>query len=146
MEVAPLDAVLAKHPEFSRQRFVVCHHHAAVAGCTKIFRWIKTETGELSKTADRVAVASRTDGLSAILDNVNSPRSRQRHQLLHERGLPEQMDGDYRLRARCDLLRHFRRIEVEGARVNVGENNLGAHLVNGFRRGDVSERRRDYLV
>ena len=93
-----------------------------------------------------MAVASRANGLRAVLDDVDAARSGQRHQLLHERSLAEQMDGDNRLCARRDFFRRFRRVEVERARVDVGENNLCAHLVNRLRRCYVSERRRDDFI
>ena len=56
------------------------------------------------------------------------------------------MDGDNRLGARGHSFRRFRRVEVERARVNIGENDLCTHLVNRLRRRDVSERRRDNFI
>ena len=91
-------------------------------------------------------MVSRADRLRAVFDNVDSPRYRQRHQLLHGHGLAEQMDGDNRLGARRDFLCDCRRVEVERARINVGENDLCAHLVYRFRRRDVSEWRRDDFI
>ena len=136
----------AQHPQFLRKRFVVSHHHPAVAARAEVFGGIKAETAKSSKGADRFAAVSRADGLRAIFDHLNAPLLRQRQQLLHRRRLTKQMHRNDRFRAPGDSARHLFGIEVERARGDVGKYNPRPHLVNGFRRRNVSERRGDDFV
>jgi hypothetical protein len=56
------------------------------------------------------------------------------------------MDGNDRLRAWRNPAGYVRRIDQESFRVDVSENDPGAHLMDRFRRRDVGKRRGDDFV
>jgi hypothetical protein len=144
--VAPRDAVHAQHPELLRLGLVVRHHHPTVAVRAEVLGGVKAEAAQPPQAAHRPAVIGRADRLGAIFHNLNAARFGQRQQFPERCRLSKQMNGDDRSGAGRDLPRHVRRIEIEGARVDVGEHQRRAHLMNGLRRRDVGEWRGDDLI
>ena len=86
------------------------------------------------------------DGLRAILDQVDAAICRELLQGGEVHQLAEQVNRDDGLRARRDPAFDFLGIKAKRAGIDVGEDDLRAHLVDRLRRRDVGERRGDHFV
>ena len=93
--------------------------------------------------ADRDAVGVHgAERLAGVLDDRQAERLERRQ----VGGEAEDVDGQDRRRARRDRGRRGRRVEVQRARVDVGEDRPRALVDRGVRARDERERRRDDLV
>ena len=116
--------------------------HAALAG-RQLLVGIEAEHRRMAAAADRRAVGvDGAERLAGVLDD-RQPEALEGRQI---GGVAEDVDRQQRRRARRDRRRGRGRIEVQRARVDVGEHGPRALEDRGVRARDERERRGDDLV
>ena len=96
--------------------------------------------------ADRRAAVLGAERLARVVDQREPVPVGDRAQLVELARVAEDVDGDDRARTRRDRGLDRGGVEVERARIDVGEDWRGALVDRAVRRGDEGVRRGDHLV
>ena len=120
-------------------------HRASLARGHLLVR-VEGPDGGVSVRAERLALVHRAERLARVLDQRDAVLLAERDQRVVLGRIAEDVDGDERLRARCDRGFHRRRIEVQRARIDVGEHRCRALIDRTVGGGDEGIGRRDHLV
>ena len=125
MPVAVALAAVAQPAQRGRRRHVVHEQGAPVPQGPEVLRGIERESAQALLPAQRPhrpALVERADGLTGVLEDEEPPRARDLQEGIHVRGVAVEVDGKDDLRARGDGRFDRRGMDVQGARVEVGED------------------------
>lgn len=141
----------AQRPDAGRQPVVVGEHRAAVAVTAQYLGGKERRAPDLP---DRTRITARAVGhaaygsqrLGVVLDHLQAVLLRNGRERSHIARLPEQMDGD----DDTGTLRHqpgdARRVDIESAGIDVGEDRNAAQQQHRFGHGRECEGRDDDFV
>ena len=107
---------------------------------------IEREDRVLALSADRPPLVDGAERLAGIVDQCNLMALADRLQFFQLARIAEDVDADDGSRAWCDRRLDGRRVEVERARVDIGEDRRRAFVDRAVGRRDERVRRRDHLV
>src|SRR4029079_12767731 len=109
-----------------RQVVVVGRDHPGVAERAEVFGRVEAETAEVGEAAAPLDLVVGPQRLGRVLDDADRVPGGDVFYRPHVRTLAEQVDRDDRPGAVGDLVLYLVRVEVEGERVDVGEDRAGA--------------------
>jgi hypothetical protein len=103
--------VVRDHSASLRDFRIVRDDGTSIAICTKILARVEAKSRNVAEGADSFSVQLRSVRLGAILDYLEAMPTRKRRKLWHWSGLPIQVHGHYRCRARRKPPFHIGKIE-----------------------------------
>ena len=128
-----------------REGGVVGDDHAALHRGDDLVR-IEAEAADVAGGAHAPAAVARARRLARVLDDGEAAPARQRDDGIHVRGMPEQVHGQDRARARRERRLQRRGRHVVGLGVDLREDGPRPGHHDRVRRGDARQRRRHHLV
>jgi hypothetical protein len=146
--VAASHAVLAQHPGALGQVIGIHSDHAGVAGGAQVLGGIKAEGGDVAQSAGLDSAPFRAPGLGCVFNDSQAAllsKTRKRIGALAKEVDGEDGADEFALRA-IEHTFDRRGREVEGGRVNVGQQGCGAGAKNCADRGKEAERRGDHSL
>ena len=138
-------SLVAQRDEQLVVRLVARRHGAALTRRHLLVR-IERPDGRMPVRTEWLALVLRAERLAAVLDHRDPVPLAERQQLVVLRRVPEDVDRDDRLRPRRDRGLDRGRVEVERARVDVGEDRRRPFVDRAVRRRDERVGRGDHLV
>ncbi|HYK99119.1 MAG TPA: aminotransferase class I/II-fold pyridoxal phosphate-dependent enzyme [Candidatus Acidoferrales bacterium] len=145
LEVRHAHAVRAQLARAVGDRVVLGRDHDALAGRDDLAR-VEREHGLVRVRPDPPPLVRLADRGRGVLDHVEAVLLRDRVDGVDVACEADLVDGHDRLGALGDALLDVVRVDVEGARVDLAEDDLGAGVQHRVRRRDEGERRHDDLV
>ena len=124
----------------------VCGRHRAALARRHLLVRVEGPDGGMSVRAQRLALVHRAERLARVLDQRDAVLLAEWEQRVVLGRVAEDVDGHERLRARCDRGLDRRRIEIQRARIDIGEHRCRSLVDRAVRGGDERIGRRDHLV
>jgi hypothetical protein len=137
---------VAQPPQARRVPRVAAQDGAPVAERPEVLRRVEGEGAERRDRAHRPPAVEGAVRLAGVLEHGEAAPVREFENRLQVRGVPVEVHGHDRPRARGDRPRDGARVEVEGRGVDVHEHRPRARLHDGERGERGGERRRHDLV
>ena len=137
--------MVAEEPEPLRERRVVRHAHASLAGRDDLVA-IEREAADRAERADAATPALGSVRLRGVLEHGETVPVRDRHDRIHVARMAVQVDRDDGARPGGDPRFEACRIELPGLGIRVREHGRGRAIVNDVRGGHEGQARNDHLV
>src|SRR5882762_2198004 len=139
-------AVITQDTKHLGLSVIVAGDGSSVAIRTKILPGIKAETGELARTAYMHAVASRTMGLTGILDDLQVAHPCQLFNFPQVSGSSVQMDGQDCASSGSEMVLNRRSVQVESYWIDIYEDRPRTYMADSFRGGEKAVSGYDYFI